>query len=567
MRTPHSTSVLRRLIQGILAVLLLSTAVAMSGCGGNAHLQQQASQSKSQLDRLLHYAQGIGVPAPLLNPILKQEQQLSSTAAPFTLFNDQSANNYYTTLATNYARLETLVQAAITSGTNDTKAQAQHNIQQFQATLSQRHSQGLPVENFAQQFTQDQALLATAQYPKDYALISSKAQASMQALDLMQMAARQLSSLKNSIAQMQDSHIDVTVMRTQYQSDQQAFNSATRSLDLQRLSAVIDAQYQQAVVNSAQVLPYVTAAKLSEFETQLNQLKVYGLDARAYQQKFAVDRALMQKAANLQDYLVFSKQVDADIASVHAGLVQGEATYLVKEFHQEVDAWGKANPYHDTFDGQSYPLDDAYMDPGIGSDLDRGLSSASTPEDFQSTIDEANNALFNLNMLEADYSDPTPYDQVHATDLQMINNYKLQKGQLLMVSLVEQAMRVYQNGKLVRAFQVTTGRMELPAVPGVWSVLDRESPTTFKSVEPEGSPYWYPDTPIHYAILYHQGGYFVHDSWWRADYGLGTQFPHADSGGDTQFSGNGSHGCVNMQEDQAQWVYNNTDWNTLIVVY
>jgi lipoprotein-anchoring transpeptidase ErfK/SrfK len=128
-------------------------------------------------------------------------------------------------------------------------------------------------------------------------------------------------------------------------------------------------------------------------------------------------------------------------------------------------------------------------------------------------------------------------------------------------------MRVYQNGKLIRAFHVTTGRVELPSVPGVWPVLDRESPTIFRSSEPRSSPYWYPDTPINYAILYHQGGYFVHDSWWRANYGVGTNFPHYDTGGDETFAGNGSHGCINLPEDQAAWVYNHTDWNTLIVVY
>jgi lipoprotein-anchoring transpeptidase ErfK/SrfK len=107
----------------------------------------------------------------------------------------------------------------------------------------------------------------------------------------------------------------------------------------------------------------------------------------------------------------------------------------------------------------------------------------------------------------------------------------------------------------------------MPSLPGVWPTLDRKSPTIFKSPDPPGSPFWYPDTPINYAILYHWGGYNVHDAWWRADYGPGTQFPHTDSGGDQTFAGNGSHGCINMQEDQAAWVYNHTDWNTTIMVY
>jgi len=136
-----------------------------------------------------------------------------------------------------------------------------------------------------------------------------------------------------------------------------------------------------------------------------------------------------------------------------------------------------------------------------------------------------------------------------------------------MVSLSEQVMRVYQNGKLVRAFYVTTGRSELPSPPGVWSILDRRTPLTFVSGEPQNSPYWFPPTPIKYAILYHYGGDFVHDAWWRQSFGPGTQFPHADAGGNTSYNFDGSHGCINLTTSDASWVYKNTNWNTVIVVY
>src|SRR5258708_32714036 len=99
-----------------------------------------------------------------------------------------------------------------------------------------------------------------------------------------------------------------------------------------------------------------------------------------------------------------------------------------------------------------------------------------------------------------------------------------------MVLMVEQARWYFQAGNVIRAFYVTTGRVERPALPGVWTTQNRESPTLFKSPDPPGSPYWYPDTPIHYAILYHWGGFFVHDAWWRVNFGPGTQFPHYDTG-------------------------------------
>ncbi len=244
----------------------------------------------------------------------------------------------------------------------------------------------------------------------------------------------------------------------------------------------------------------------------------------------------------------------------------GEATYLVKQFHKEAIAWGNANAYFDKNDGKKYPLDAGYLQPGAGEDLDNALSYAVTPDDFQGVVDQVNDEFFNLHMMEADYSDKTPYNQVHATDLQMLAHYKLQQGTVIMVSQPESALRVFKDGKLIKSFVVTLGRVELPVVPGVWPVLNRLSPTTFTSPYPKGSPYYYDPTPIHYAINYHWGGYFVHDSWWRADYGTGTQFPHTDATGNVSAS-DGSHGCVNMQLDQAAWVYNNTDFNTQIVIY
>lgn len=554
--------------QPLFAVLfLLSLTLIVSACGGNAQLQQQASQNKSQLDHLLQQASMMGIPTALLLPIQKQEQQLSGTTAPFSPFNSQPVNNYYDNLTTRYAQLQLQLQGVIVTNTQQAQSAAQVAVQNLQTALTRDQMLKLPVQQFAQQFSKDQSLLAAAQTPKAYYTVSQNATTSLKSLNLLFTTSQQLGTFNTTIQQMQNAHLDVTAMQTQYQGDQQLLNAAANSLAFQQLSALIDVQYQQAIVTSLAALPYVATAKLNEFATQVQLLNAYGVNASTYQQELNTDRAAMGKTKTLQAYQTFAQQIDAQITSMHDVLISGEANYLVKQFHQEVNTWGQAHEYHNPFNGQNYVLDAAYMNQGIGSDIDAALASAVTPDDYQSVIDEVNNALFNLHMLEADYNDKTPYSQVHATDLQMLAHYQLQNKQVLMVSLAQQAMRVYQNGKLVNSFQVTTGRNALPSVPGVWPVLDRLSPTTFTSPDPPGSPYWYPPTPIHYAILYHSGGYFVHDSWWRVNYGPGTQFPHNDTGGDESFAGDGSHGCVNMQEDQAAWVYSHTDWNTMVVIY
>ncbi len=567
MHNVHSVFTSRRVTQAMLVMLLLGLTVLTSACGGNAQSQQQASQNKTRLDQLTQHALSIGIPATLLSPILKQEQKLSSTGTPLSLFSDQPATDYYTNLANQYSTLLGQTQQLITTSTDQYQYQAQNDLQVFQQALARRSSQHIGnVQPFSDTYTNDQSLFSSAKYPKDFVLVSQEAQKATDALGLMGATYIQLTTFKNTINQMQQAHIDVTAMQTQYQSDLQDFNIATKSSEFRNLSKLIDAQYQLAVVNSIAALPYVSAAKLSEFKSQLNLLKTYGMDASAYQKRYNADQAQMNNARTIQDYLDMSARIDTDMSSMHNDLIQGASSYLIGALDRAARAWGQAHLYHDKIDGNKYILDAGYTLNGIGFWLNRELGWAYTPQDFQSVVDDENNEFFNLHMLEADYSDKTPYNRPHATDFQMINHYHV-SGQIIAVSMVEQAMRVYQNGKLVKAFYVTTGRVERPSLPGYWTVQDRKSPDVFKSTEPKGSTYWYPDTPIQYAILYHWGGFFLHDAWWRQDFGPGTQFPHTDSGGTGFWNFDGSHGCINMRTQDAAWLYANTNWNTQILVY
>jgi len=553
----------------MLAGLLVGMMLFITACGGSSQSQAQLNQSKAMLDQSLQHAKSIGVPESALQPIIKQEQQLSSIGAPFTIFNDQPATDYNTKLASNYQQLETQTEGIVSSISDQYNIQAQQDIQFFQSSLSALQQRKVGnTQAFTAQYNQDSSLLAAAQYPKDYAAISNDARKATEALDLSNTTFNQLNTFNTTINQMKAARLDVTAMQTQYQNDLATFNIATTSIEFQNLGTLLNAQYQEAVVNSIQALPYVSTAKLGEFKSQLALLKTYGMDASPYQPLYDADQAAMKKASTITSYLAISQKIDADIASMHDDLVQGASHYLVNALDHEANTWGNAHAYHDKFDGKNYILTAGYTLPGIGYWLNRELGWTYLPSDYQAVVDEENNEFFNLHMLEQDYSDTTPYNQVHTTDMLMMQHYpSLQHGMVLMISQVEQAMRVYKDGKLIRSFQVTTGRVERPALPGVWTVQDRKSPDMFQSSDPPGSPYWYPPTPIHYAILYHWGGFFVHDAWWRVNFGPGTQFPHYDVGGDESFAGNGSHGCVNMQENDAAWVYANTDWNTQIAMY
>jgi hypothetical protein len=555
------------LTQMLFVAAMIGLMMFISACSGDGHAQQQGSQSKAQLDHLLQEARDSGVPLALLQPIFNQELQLSSSSE--LVLNTQSDTDYFHYLATHYNQLAAQVRNIITSSTQQFQSQAQTEMQNFQLALTQVRSWGqfANILTFSEQYSHDQLLLSAAHYPKDYAVISANARLSTQALDQIEPIYQRLTTFKNTITQLQAASLDVTAMHVQYQADMQAYNSATTQLDFLNLGSLIDAQYQETVVSSTQALPYVGAAKLSELQMQINALQGYGVDTSNLQKHFAADQAAIKQASSVSDYLKVATQIDADLTSIQSSLVKAEAVQTINRLDQSAKSWGQAHIFHDTFNNNNYILTAGYTLDGMGSLLNEELGAASSLADYQAVIDEENNDLYNLQLLEANYYDSTLYNHVHATDLQLLDHYNLTHSQVLVVSLVEQALRIYQDGNLVAAFHVTTGRVELPSLPGIWSVVNRQAPTVFKSSDPPDSPYWYPPTPINYAIMYHDGGYYVHDAWWRQNFGPGTQFPHYDTGGDETFAGNGSHGCINMQEDQAAWVYSHTDWNTVIAVY
>jgi hypothetical protein len=375
-----------------------------------------------------------------------------------------------------------------------------------------------------------------------------------------------MGTLKQAIDQANNLHLEIGPLVSFYQQDKQTIDSVATLRAAKKLKTDVAAQYQQVLATMMLSIPYALTTQLAALEKQIKLLQAQAQDTMKYQQDMKRYSAMGTRAMSIADYQGLASHLDDDITQAQITLLRIEAQKLLQQLHSEAEAWGNANLYYDGYNGRSYPLDVSYLTDGIESDLGDDLAHAATIQDFKQVIDQANNALFNLHIMETDSKDQIPYDQVHPTDLQLIQHYKL-SGQVILVSLAGQALRLYQDGKLVHAFLVTSGRPDRPSLPGLWSIQARLSPTIFKSSDPPGSPYWYPDTPIHYAMLYHNGGYFIHDSWWRNDYGPGTQFPHADSSGDQAFAGNGSHGCINLQEEQAAWLYNHTGWNTAVVVY
>ncbi len=307
--------------------------------------------------------------------------------------------------------------------------------------------------------------------------------------------------------------------------------------------------------------------QLQTFQQWIALLQQYNGDVTTYQKQYDDAKQALHDAHTEKAYNDTLTTLSSQINAIKLPALKAEANTLHQTLEDKVSAWGSQHTYHDDYNGLNYQYGYEYTDTGVvGDDVYAINNTAQNPKDYQQIIEDLNTYLANFQGMTEEASDPTPYNQQHKADIELMQKYGNMQGKVVVISLYGQAIRVYNNGQLVNAFFVTTGTPAHPSLPGTWWVQQKQSPTTFKSVVPPGDPDYYPDTPINYAMLYHSGGYNMHDSVWRADYGPGTEFPHADTTGNRSAS-QGSHGCVNMSLDNARWLYGYVDLYTPVIIY
>jgi len=125
-------------------------------------------------------------------------------------------------------------------------------------------------------------------------------------------------------------------------------------------------------------------------------------------------------------------------------------------------------------------------------------------------------------------------------------------GHEIVVDLSKQHLFAYLDGKLQFDYDVATGRPELPTPVGRWTVQFKVTNTEFTSPWPVGSPYYYYPTHINYALNFHDGGFYLHDAWWRHSFGPGSNVYHQNPDGSWE---TGSHGCIGMTLSNAAKLY------------
>jgi L,D-transpeptidase catalytic domain len=527
----------------LLATGLVLFSMVLAACSASGD-QGAAQQSKARLDNQLAYAHNVlGIPESLLAPIEAEERKIAAGSGGFNYsYKDASAN--YNLL---YSQLIGIEQTA----PEILQQQTGQDIEALSNILAERRSQGFSQVNVYQaRFDEATKEYSAATTAGAFVTIDATVRAQTAALDALWPAYQRLADFESVLQAVHNAGINSQLAEFQYQSDIQIFDSAAPPARYQILSAVISGQINQLMADETETMPYIGGALLREFQARIDLLRQYGqnADASRFQKEYAFDAGTLADAKTLADYLTFSQILDQETNAMTLPLVRGKAFYDLHQLKTLIQIVATRNPL------EAYE----YASPtvGIGSIGNTGSPigdtySAVTVRDFETADEETVIMLTNLRALIDNLNDPTPPWETHAADLNLMQQYGIISGRVVIVSLREQTARFYENGKLVFWDYITTGRPEAPSPPGLHYAIDHEYHILFKSGDPQGSSLWYAPTPVNYGIRYAAGGFFLHDAWWRYKFGPGSNLPHWDP---LAFNG-GSHGCVNFPEDQMAQVY------------
>ena len=129
---------------------------------------------------------------------------------------------------------------------------------------------------------------------------------------------------------------------------------------------------------------------------------------------------------------------------------------------------------------------------------------------------------------------------------------------LITISINDQQLVAYENGKPVLETPVTTGRVpDLATDVGPMKVLKKDSPWKMHSPWPKGSPNWYPDAVVQMVVWFTATGEGMHDaSWQTLPYG-----PGSETGPDA------SHGCVHVPYDAVKFIFGWSDIGQPVIVF
>ena len=147
-------------------------------------------------------------------------------------------------------------------------------------------------------------------------------------------------------------------------------------------------------------------------------------------------------------------------------------------------------------------------------------------------------------ILEAPAADKSDLDYVsyryHSWDIpdeiSIGNNFWIE------IDLTNQILFVYRDNQLINGFKVSTGTSSHKTVTGIFKIFSK-----YPAITMTGPGYDLADVP--FSMFFYKG-YAIHGTYWHNNFGTPM-----------------SHGCVNMNTDDASWIYANAPVGTYIMVH
>jgi hypothetical protein len=524
--------------------LVVLAGLLLNGCGAGATTAATAA-SKSRLDAEIARATRLGLSAAVLTPVTSSAQQVDST--------EPTAVAHYDTLYEQLLGIET-------ANIDTIKKTTTSDLDALASQINEKRSQGfVNITLYQQRLAQALGDLQNATTASDYARVDDFATAQLAGLHAISPTLQKLQDLQVVTRSMKAAGADITLAQQFASQDQKDFAQATSGFDYTRLNTIVDGQITQLMADQTAATPFIAAALLKTFQSRIDQLRQYneGATADAMQQKHDELSNQLGQASKMTDYLTLVQRINQQESAMALPFARGQA-------HHDLNTLMSLIATGQNLKAGGYPAAYEYADHDRGyGDASDAVSKAKTVDDFIAADDQVRILSQNLQALIDNLNDTTPHDQAHKTDLQLMNDYGAMQGRAIVVSLREQTARFYEDGKLVFAFDVTTGRPEKPSPPGLHYAMYKQTHLVFSSPDPAGSPLYYAPTPVNFGILYANYGFFLHDAYWRRHFGPGSNLPHYDP---AAFNG-GSHGCINFKENDMARVYNWTPVGSPIIVY
>lgn len=116
------------------------------------------------------------------------------------------------------------------------------------------------------------------------------------------------------------------------------------------------------------------------------------------------------------------------------------------------------------------------------------------------------------------------------------------EGRWIDIDLSEQTLRAYEGTELVGTFLVSTGINKYPTETGQYHIYVK-----YTSSLMHGPDYYLPDVPY---SMYYSGDFSIHGTYWHHNFGTPM-----------------SHGCVNMDISEAEWLFNWSSIGTLVNIH